>query len=103
MIVCERRRTELYAKQGRKNQFETAEARDRWITEVLNAGYFCLCLYVCLCSCVIGVTPCVHTLHYLYILGYPPHLFKHFSTPLRQVLNIEFEQKTICGICMQML
>lgn len=34
MKVCERRRTELYAKQGRKNQFTTAEARDRWITEV---------------------------------------------------------------------
>ncbi|KAJ7385638.1 Structural maintenance of chromosomes protein 3 [Desmophyllum pertusum] len=33
MKVCERRRTELYAKQGRKNQFPTAEARDRWITE----------------------------------------------------------------------
>ena len=35
MKVCERRRTELYAKQGRKNQFTTAEARDRWITEVI--------------------------------------------------------------------
>lgn len=34
MKVCERRRTELYAKQGRKNQFTTAEARDKWITEV---------------------------------------------------------------------
>ena len=34
MKVCERRRTELYAKQGRKNQFTTAEARDRWINEV---------------------------------------------------------------------
>ncbi|KAL9982920.1 hypothetical protein ACROYT_G005035 [Oculina patagonica] len=33
MKVCETRRTELYAKQGRKNQFTTAEARDRWITE----------------------------------------------------------------------
>ena len=32
--ACERRRTELYAKQGRKNQFRTAEERDRWITEV---------------------------------------------------------------------
>ncbi|XP_027039126.1 structural maintenance of chromosomes protein 3-like [Pocillopora damicornis] len=31
--ACERRRTELYAKQGRKNQFRTAEERDRWITE----------------------------------------------------------------------
>lgn len=33
MKVCERRRTELYAKQGRKNQFTSAEERDRWITE----------------------------------------------------------------------
>ena len=36
--MCERRRTELYAKQGRKNQFTTAEARDRWITEVNGIG-----------------------------------------------------------------
>lgn len=33
MKACERRRTELYAKQGPKNQFRTAEERDRWITE----------------------------------------------------------------------
>lgn len=33
MKMCERRRTELYAKQGRKNQFTSAEARDKWITE----------------------------------------------------------------------
>ena len=40
--ACERRRTELYAKQGRKNQFRTAEERDRWITEVSCSKYiFC--------------------------------------------------------------
>ena len=41
--MCERRRTELYAKQGRKNQFTSAEERDRWITEVNNENY---CYYV---------------------------------------------------------
>lgn len=38
--MCERRRTELYAKQGRKNQFTSAEERDRWITEVNNKNYY---------------------------------------------------------------
>ncbi|XP_015771527.1 PREDICTED: structural maintenance of chromosomes protein 3-like [Acropora digitifera] len=37
MKTCERRRTELYAKQGRKNQFTSAEERDRWITEEKNS------------------------------------------------------------------
>lgn len=37
MQVCETRRTELYAKQGRRNQFTSAEERDRWITEEKNS------------------------------------------------------------------
>ena len=54
MKVCERRRTELYAKQGRKNQFTTAEARDRWITEVNCIGDKCK-LPNCMILFVIGI------------------------------------------------
>ena len=56
MKVCERRRTELYAKQGRKNQFTTAEARDRWITEVNcvddkhKVAIGCLYAFIFVCS-----------------------------------------------------
>nr|QIC49990.1 structural maintenance of chromosomes protein 3 [Actinia equina] len=35
--ACERRRTELYAKQGRKNQFSSKEERDKWIKKEMRS------------------------------------------------------------------
>ncbi|XP_077991930.1 structural maintenance of chromosomes protein 3-like [Glandiceps talaboti] len=35
--MCEQRRTELFAKQGRKNQFRTREQRDDWIKKELRS------------------------------------------------------------------
>ena len=36
--VCEQRRTELYAKQGRGQQFRSKEERDSWIKKVRGWG-----------------------------------------------------------------
>ncbi len=35
--VCEQRRTELFAKQGRGNQFTTRDDRDKWIRKELKS------------------------------------------------------------------
>ena len=35
--MAEQRRKELYAKQGRGNQFTSKESRDRWITKELKS------------------------------------------------------------------
>ena len=35
--ACEQRRTELFAKQGRGNQFTTREDRDKWIRKELKS------------------------------------------------------------------
>ncbi|EDO34136.1 predicted protein, partial [Nematostella vectensis] len=37
LSACEQRRTELYAKQGRKNQFSSKEARDNWIKKEMKS------------------------------------------------------------------
>ncbi|XP_070540446.1 structural maintenance of chromosomes protein 3-like [Ptychodera flava] len=37
LAMCEQRRTELFAKQGRKNQFRTREQRDDWIRKELKS------------------------------------------------------------------
>ena len=41
---CEQRRSELFAKQGRGQQFASEEERDRWISKV----QFHVCVFVCL-------------------------------------------------------
>ena len=37
LALAEQRRKELYAKQGRGNQFTSKESRDRWITKELKS------------------------------------------------------------------
>ena len=37
--ACEQRKTELYAKQGRGNQFSSKEQRDVWIKKVWSYHY----------------------------------------------------------------
>ena len=37
---CEQRRTELFAKQGRGQQFSSTEERDAWINKVGGGGFF---------------------------------------------------------------
>jgi structural maintenance of chromosome 3 (chondroitin sulfate proteoglycan 6) len=37
MTECEQRRSQLFSKQGRTNQFRSTEARDEWINEELRS------------------------------------------------------------------
>ncbi|KXJ23506.1 structural maintenance of chromosomes protein 3 [Exaiptasia diaphana] len=37
LAACEQRRTELYAKQGRRNQFSSREDRDKWINKEIKS------------------------------------------------------------------
>ena len=43
--VCEQRRTELYAKQGRGQQFRSKEERDSWIKKVSRTSDLHLVLF----------------------------------------------------------
>lgn len=48
--TCEQRRGELYAKQGRGQQFESREERDVWIRKVC-ARCNCRNCVLCMCAC----------------------------------------------------
>ena len=47
--ACEQRRSELFAKQGRGQQFGSTEERDTWIKKVGSCSVEKLCVCVCVC------------------------------------------------------
>lgn len=51
--ACEQRRGELYAKQGRGQQFGNREERDVWIKKVCakHKCSSCLCVHMCVLTC----------------------------------------------------